>query len=42
MWAALLLVLALLMPAIAGSQSYLLHLLFSVFVFATLGRMPGT
>jgi ABC-type branched-subunit amino acid transport system permease subunit/aromatic ring-opening dioxygenase catalytic subunit (LigB family) len=38
LWAAVLFVLALLMPAIAGPQSYLLHLLFSVFVFATLGH----
>lgn len=37
-WAAALLVLALLMPAIVGAQSYLLHLMFSVFVFATLGH----
>lgn len=37
-WAVALFVLALLLPAMAGSQSYLLHLLFSVFVFATLGH----
>lgn len=37
-WAAALLIVALLLPAMVGPQSYLLHLLFSVFVFATLGH----
>ncbi len=37
-WAAALLVILLLVPAMTGPQSYLLHLLFSVFVFATLGH----
>lgn len=37
-WAAIVLVLALLLPVFLGAQSYLLHLLFSVFVFATLGH----
>lgn len=37
-WAAAVLAIALLVPAMTGPQSYLLHLLFSVFVFATLGH----
>ena len=38
LWAAVLLALLLLVPATVPANSYLLHLLFSVFVFATLGH----
>jgi ABC-type branched-subunit amino acid transport system permease subunit/aromatic ring-opening dioxygenase catalytic subunit (LigB family) len=37
-WAALLVLLLLLFPALVPRDSYLLHLMFSVFVFATLGH----
>jgi len=37
-WAVVLLVVLVALPGLAGSNSYLLHLMFSVFVFATLGH----
>ena len=38
MWAVVLVLVLLLLPAALGSNSYLIHLLFSVFVFAALGH----
>ena len=37
-WAALLLIVLLFIPKFSGNESYVLHLLFTIFIFATLGH----